>query len=89
MSQSNICIRVDKNLKKQFEYLCNELGLTMSTLVNVFIKKAVRERGVPFALTLNDYNKETQKAIEEVEKGVGLVGPFENTDDLMKSLLED
>lgn len=86
MSQSNICIRMDENLKKQFDYLCNELGLTMSTAINIFVKKFVREKGLPFALSINDYNEETRKAIEDVENGIGLSGPFNSVDEMFKSI---
>jgi len=89
MSQSNISIRIDENLKKQFDKLCDELGITMSSLINVFIKKTVREQGLPFALSISDYNSETQKAIEDTENGIGLHGPFNTVEEMMKSMLED
>ena len=89
MSQANISVRIDENLKQQFDKLCESLGFTMSTAINIFVKKVVREKGIPFALSITDYNEETQKAIEETEKGIGLVGPFSDTKELMKSLLED
>ncbi len=89
MPQTNISIRIDKNLKQQFDRLCNELGLTMSSLINVFIKKAVREQGLPFALSISDYNQETQQAIEDAENGIGLHGPFDTVEEMMKSMLED
>ena len=45
--------------------MCNELGVNMSTAITMFIKAAVREQGIPFALSINDYNKETKKVIED------------------------
>jgi len=89
MEQSNICIRIDKNLKQQFDRLCDELGLSMTALINVFIKRTVKEQGLPFALSVSDYNKETQKTINDIEKGIGIVGPFHSTEELMKSLLSE
>jgi len=89
MSQTNISVRIDNNLKKQFDNLCDELGLTMSTLITVFIKKTVREQGVPFAISLNDYNHKTQKAIEDAENGIGLSKAYDNVDDVMNDLLKD
>ncbi len=89
MNQTNISIRIDKDLKQQFDKLCDELGFTMSTLLNVFIKKVVREQGIPFALSINDYNREVRKAVEDADKGLGLSGPFNSVDDLMKALLEE
>jgi len=89
MTQSNICIRIDENLKKQFDKLCDELGITMSALINAFIKKTVREQGLPFALSISDYNQKTQKAIEETEKGIGLSKAYDSVDEMMKDMLSD
>ncbi len=86
MAQSNICIRMDEDLKKQFDFLCNELGLTMSTAINIFVKKFVREQALPFALSINDYNEETRKAIEDVENGIGLSRTFKSVDELFKDM---
>lgn len=86
MAQSNICIRMDEDLKKQFDFLCNELGLTMSTAINIFVKKFVREQALPFALSINDYNEETRKAIEDVENGIGLSKNFKSVDELFEDM---
>ena len=85
---SNICIRLDKDLKNQFDYLCNEFGLNMTTAINMFIKAVVRENKIPFEISANVPNAETIKAIEDAERG-DLIGPFNSTEELMKSLLED
>lgn len=90
MSQTNISIRVEENLKKQFDSLCEELGLSMSTAINIFLKRFIREGGLPFALSIDDYNEETRKVLKDYENGnLELIGPFDNTKDLMESLLED
>ena len=89
MAQTNINIRIDEDLKKQFEFICNELGMTMTTAMNIFAKAFVRYKGMPFAISINDYNDETRKAIEDVEKGIGLVGPFHSTEELMNSLMSE
>lgn len=89
MSQSNISLRIDENLKKQFDLLCDKLGLSMSTAINIFVKTVVREQRIPFEISLNTPNKELQKAIEDVENGVGLSKKFDNVDDAIKSILEE
>ena len=68
MAQTNINIRMDENLKKQFELFCNELGLTMTTAFNIFAKTVVRQQKIPFELSLNTNNMETLEAIEEVKQ---------------------
>lgn len=89
MSQANISIRLNSDLKKNFDILCNELGFNMSTAITMFIKAAVREQGIPFALSINDYNKETRKVIEDANKGIGLSKAYESVDEMMSDILKD
>ncbi|MCL2481769.1 MAG: type II toxin-antitoxin system RelB/DinJ family antitoxin [Spirochaetaceae bacterium] len=51
MAQTNINIRMDSELKKQFEVFCSDVGLTMSTAFNVFAKTSVRLQKIPFEIT--------------------------------------
>jgi len=51
MPQTNINIRMDEELKKQFGELCAELGLTMTAAFSVFAKAAVRQKRIPFEVT--------------------------------------
>ena len=88
MAQSNICIRLDDNLKKQFDYLCNELGLTMSAAINMFVKALVRENRIPLDLSLNIPNEITKKAIEDVESGISYSVPYKSGKDVTKAILE-
>jgi DNA-damage-inducible protein J len=48
MAQVNI--RIDDDLKEQADSLFEELGMNMSTAVNVFIRQTVRQRKIPFAI---------------------------------------
>lgn len=89
MAQTNISIRLNNDLKRDFDNLCNELGFNMSTAITMFIKAAVREQGIPFALSLNDYNKETQKVIKDANKGIGLSKAYNSVDDMMNDILKD
>lgn len=53
MAQTNVNIRMDENLKHQFDCLCNELGLNMSTAINIFAKTMVRQQKIPFEVSLD------------------------------------
>lgn len=53
MAQTNITIRMDDNLKQQFDFLCNELGLSMTTAFNIFAKTMVRQQKIPFEVALD------------------------------------
>ena len=50
MAQATMNIRMDADLKKQFEAFCSEIGMTMTTAVCVFAKMAVKERRIPFEI---------------------------------------
>lgn len=49
VAQINICI--DEQLKEKAEVLFGELGMTMSTAINIFIRQSVRIGGLPFEVT--------------------------------------
>lgn len=68
MATTNLNIRTDKEIKDQAEQIFAELGITMSTAVNIFLRTAVREHGIPFALKIDVPNDTTAAAIEEGRK---------------------
>lgn len=65
MATTNLNIRTDKDVKEQAEQIFSELGLNMTTAVNIFLKTTIRERGLPFALKLDVPNENTADAINE------------------------
>jgi len=50
MAQTTFSVRMDDNLKKQFELLCSDFGMNMSTAFTIFAKAVVRERKIPFKI---------------------------------------
>ncbi len=68
MATTNLNIRIDKTIKDQAEDIFNELGLNMTTAVNIFLRTAIREHGIPFDLKLGVPNDTTTAAIEEGKK---------------------
>ena len=50
---SNINVRVDSELKAQAESVLAQLGIPVSSAVNIFLKQVVLQRGLPFEVTLN------------------------------------
>lgn len=53
MASTNINIRIDAELKQQFEKLCSEMGITMTTAFTIFAKQTVRENRIPFEIKGN------------------------------------
>ena len=68
MANTNINIRMDIDLKRQFEAFCADMGMSMSTAFTIFARKAVREYRIPFEIDGIAPNPETIKAIEEVQR---------------------
>ena len=83
---TNVNFRMDKNLKLQFEKLCDDLGLSMSAAFTVFAKTMVRQQRVPFDIGLEVPNEETLKSIENIEKGQNLSKRFTSVKELMEDL---
>ena len=51
MSQTTFSIRMDDKLKKDFDKLCEEFGMSMTTAINVFARAVVREKRIPFEVS--------------------------------------
>ena len=62
---TNVNIRMDKELKKQFETFCNDVGMSMTTAFTIFAKKVVREYRIPFEVSAEMPNAETRKALDD------------------------
>jgi len=67
-STSNVSFRIDTDVKNQADKLFSQLGLNMTTAFNIFLRQAVREGSIPFAVTVNTPNAETVAAMLEAER---------------------
>jgi DNA-damage-inducible protein J len=86
MAQTNINIRMDEELKKNVEKIFSELGLTTSAAFNIFAKAVVRERRIPFELSLNLHNSETLAAIDDAENNRNMSKLYNSVESLMEDL---
>ena len=74
MAQTLINFRIEKNTKKELEKICNELGITMSTAFNIFAKKVIREKRIPFDVSIDPFYSDSnqnalQESIKQLEEG--------------------
>lgn len=88
MQTTNINIRMDSKLKKDFEEFCQDVGMSMSTAFTLFAKRTVRENRIPFEISREIPNEETRAAMEDVKNGKNLSKPYTNVDELIKNALE-
>ena len=66
MAQTLVNFRIDEETKKEMEELCNELGITISAALNIFIKKKIREKRIPFEVSIDPFYSESK--IKGLEK---------------------
>lgn len=84
-----INIKTETSLKREAQRLAEDLGLSLSTVVNYFLKQFIAERKITFT----DYpipNKATQALLRQIEEDIktnrNMVGPFESVEDVIVSL---
>ncbi|MDD3890230.1 MAG: type II toxin-antitoxin system RelB/DinJ family antitoxin [Syntrophomonadaceae bacterium] len=83
---TNLNIRVDEELKSKAEAIFKELGLNMSTAINMFLRYSVRYGGIPFDLRIEKPNEKTQSAIDDVDNNRNMSKTFDNVSALMEDL---
>ena len=67
-STVNYSFRVDREIKRQCETMFNELGMNMTTAINIFLRQSLRVGGLPFDVRVDLPNKETIAAMLEAER---------------------
>lgn len=70
MAQTTLHVRMDEEMKKMFDEFCNDLGMSMSTAVCLFVKQALKEQKIPFELKTSKKITDTSKRIGA---GVGII----------------
>lgn len=93
MSTTLIQIRTDEEVKKQAKAIFEDLGLDLSTAINIFLKKCIREEGIPFSVKKTKLNSDSLNALNEVETMIKNnfknTKQYNNTDELFSDLLKD
>ena len=92
MSTTNINVRVDSALKQEAEALFNDLGLNMSSAINMFLRSAIIHDGIPFEVKRQVPNAETKAALDEYEemrKNPGSYKRYESFDEILDEVFAD
>ena len=88
MNDTAITFRTNSKTKAEAQRIFGELGMDISTALNVFLKKAVRTESIPFDVSVSEEpNAETLAAINEIiNHPEETEGPFYTVDELMEHL---
>ena len=84
-TSTNVCIRIDTELKAQAEALFGELGMNLTTAFNIFLRQAVRERRIPFEIGLDRPSRETAAALRYAA-GAARDPGYGDTEELLRAL---
>ena len=61
-------VRIDENVKKQANELFLQLGLDMSSAMNIFLRQCILRGGLPFTVELPQYKSDVLEAMEEAKR---------------------
>lgn len=89
---SVINVNVDSNIKKEATAILKDLGLNMSTAINMFLTQVIKRDGIPFEIRNPKPSAELLEALkeaEEIEKHPEKYPSYDNITDLKKALLDD
>lgn len=78
MAQTTLSIRIDDTLKKDFDNVCSNLGLSMTTAITMLAKKMTRENRLPFEVSVDPFYSDEnmarlRKSIAQMESSGGTV----------------
>ena len=76
--QTTVNVRMDADLKREFDKVCNDLGLTMTTAVTILAKKMTREKRIPFEVSMDPFYSESNLAaldhsIQQLKEGIVVI----------------
>ena len=67
MSTTTVSIRMDTQIKQEADQLFNEMGMSLTTAFNIFVRQALRDQAMPFSIQVKQPNRETIAAMLEAE----------------------
>lgn len=89
MKQTTLSVRMDEEMKNEFDAFCADVGMNASVAINLFVKTVLREKRIPFEIT-NQPGKRALAAIKTVESDLqkGALQEYSTVDEMAKDLLK-
>lgn len=78
MAQTTVSVRMDDSLKRDFDEICDELGISMTTAITMLAKKMTREKRLPFDVSIDPFYSDEnmarlRKSIAQMESTGGTI----------------
>ena len=67
MGQTAFTIRMDTDIKKRFDELCKDFGMSANTAFNIFARAVIKQERIPFDVESENQAK-LQRAWEAIER---------------------
>ena len=85
MSKTSMSIRLDSEVKEQAQQVFSNLGMDMTTAINIFLRQAIQYQGLPFDVRL-DENRKLLEVLTDLDQNRNMSQSFESISDLMEDL---
>ena len=85
MSKTSMSIRLDSEVKEQAQQVFNNLGMDMTTAINIFLRQALQYQGLPFDVRL-DENRKLLEVLTDLDQNRNMSQSFESVSGLMEDL---
>ena len=85
MSKTSMSIRLDSEVKEQAQQVFNNLGMDMTTAINIFLRQAIQYQGLHFDVRL-DENRKLLEVLTDLDQNRNMSQSFELVSDLMEDL---
>ena len=81
---TTISLRLDDDMKKELDIMCDEMGMNITTFFMIYAKRALRDRRIPFAveaapvaptsvnaemMTASEIRQKMQHSYKQIEEG--------------------
>ena len=92
MAKTTANISIDSEVKEKAQELFADFGLDLSTAIGLFLRQAIRENAIPFAISREIPNADTvaaMKEVEEMKKHPELYKKYSSFSELLKEVESD
>ena len=85
MSKTSMSIRLDSEVKEQAQQVFSNLGMDMTTAINIFLRQAIQYQGLPFDVRL-DENRKLLEVLTDLDQNRNMSQSFESVSGLIEDL---
>jgi len=85
-ADTSMTIRVNREAKQKVQLIFADLGMDMTTAINVFLRQAISLKCFPFEVVLKEPHEVTMAAMEAADNDKEMYGPFDSVSSLRDAL---